>query len=261
MFLNINCKQFMFRNIPFLIFMVYASSNICAKSLNSRWMKMAKIGLQKGSGKRLNVREKSVKSQGILKWILSGNPGPVNLSFSEGFFLLFLCEQLCDTVFLGILIWASARDFQQFDILTSVDSDGPLQPPVMLRNSKWRSVSSLTIIEYSSDKQRLWSGCAYAQAGLRLCWSHIPNCWKSHALAHFFSKSIRSSSGQAIFNFRKFQRNKGECCCFLDRQYLIPQYICVIKVNAFFYAMIVICFFLSNDSYFWVHWSLMLVRF
>ena len=35
---------------------------------------MAKFGLPKGSGKRLNVREKSVKSQGILKWILSGNP-------------------------------------------------------------------------------------------------------------------------------------------------------------------------------------------
>ena len=35
---------------------------------------MAKIGLPKGSGKWLNVREKSVKSQGILKWILSGNP-------------------------------------------------------------------------------------------------------------------------------------------------------------------------------------------
>ena len=35
---------------------------------------MAKIGLPKGSGKRLIVREKSVKSQGILKWILSGNP-------------------------------------------------------------------------------------------------------------------------------------------------------------------------------------------
>ena len=51
-----------------------ASPNICAKSLNSGWMKMAKIGLPKGSGKRLNVREKSVKSQGILKWILSDNP-------------------------------------------------------------------------------------------------------------------------------------------------------------------------------------------
>ena len=36
---------------------------------------MAKIGLPKGYGKGLKVREKSVKSQGILKWILSGNPG------------------------------------------------------------------------------------------------------------------------------------------------------------------------------------------
>ena len=35
---------------------------------------MAKIGLPKGSGKWWEVREKSVKSQGILKWILSGNP-------------------------------------------------------------------------------------------------------------------------------------------------------------------------------------------
>ena len=41
---------------------------------------MAKIGLPKGSVKRLKVREKSVKSQGILKWILSGNPG---LHFSK----------------------------------------------------------------------------------------------------------------------------------------------------------------------------------
>ena len=35
---------------------------------------MAEIDLIKGSGKRLKVREKSLKSQGILKWILSGNP-------------------------------------------------------------------------------------------------------------------------------------------------------------------------------------------
>ena len=35
---------------------------------------MAKIGLPKGSGKRLKVSEKSVKSQGILKCKLSGNP-------------------------------------------------------------------------------------------------------------------------------------------------------------------------------------------
>ena len=35
---------------------------------------MAIIGLQKGSGKRSRVREKSVTSQGILIWIMSGNP-------------------------------------------------------------------------------------------------------------------------------------------------------------------------------------------
>ena len=37
-------------------------------------MKMAKIDLPKRSGKRSKVREKSVKRQGILKTILSGNP-------------------------------------------------------------------------------------------------------------------------------------------------------------------------------------------
>ena len=35
---------------------------------------MAKIDLPKRSGKRSKGREKSVKSQGILKRILSGNP-------------------------------------------------------------------------------------------------------------------------------------------------------------------------------------------
>ena len=48
--------------------------NICRKFSNCRWMKMAKIDLPKRSGKRSKVREKSVKSQGILKMILSGNP-------------------------------------------------------------------------------------------------------------------------------------------------------------------------------------------
>ena len=45
-------------------------------------------------------------------------------------------------------------DFQQCGILTSVDSDEPVQPSVKLRNSKVCSVCSLTVIEYSSDKQR-----------------------------------------------------------------------------------------------------------
>ena len=76
--------------------------------------------------------------------------------------------------------------------LISVESDEPLQPPFKLRNSKWCSVSNLTIIEYSSNYQRLLSDCAYAQADLRLCSSYIPHCWKSHALAHMslYNKGI-----------------------------------------------------------------------
>ena len=81
-------------------------------------------------------------------------------------------------------IWAVTCDFQRCGILTRIDSDKPVQPPFKLRSSKWCSVSSLTLIEYASDKQRLWSDCTYAQAGLSFCWSHTPNCWKSHATAH-----------------------------------------------------------------------------
>ena len=47
------------------------------------------------------------------------------------------------------------RDFQQYGILTSVDSDEPVQSPFTLRNLKWCSVSSFTLIGYSSDKQML----------------------------------------------------------------------------------------------------------
>ena len=51
-------------------------------------MKMAKIGLPKESGKRLKVREKSVKSQGILKWILSGNPASDKMINHKNFIIM-----------------------------------------------------------------------------------------------------------------------------------------------------------------------------
>ena len=44
-------------------------------------------------------------------------------------------------------------DFQQCDILTSIDLDQPVQPPFKLRNSKWRSFSSLTVIEYKATSK------------------------------------------------------------------------------------------------------------
>ena len=50
--------------------------DICTKFSYCRWMKMVKIDLPKRSGKRSKVREKSVKSQGILK-TNPGRPVPV----------------------------------------------------------------------------------------------------------------------------------------------------------------------------------------
>ena len=47
--------------------------------------------------------------------------------------------------------WAATCDFQQYGIFTWIDSDKPVHLPFKLRNSKWCSVSSLTVIEYSSD--------------------------------------------------------------------------------------------------------------
>ena len=38
--------------------------------------------------------------------------------------------------------------FQTMRLLTSVDSDEPVQPPFKFKNSKHCSVSSLTVIEY-----------------------------------------------------------------------------------------------------------------
>ena len=65
-------------------------------------------------------------------------------------FAAFCSNCILVSLFSNFLL-ATTRDFQQFDILTSEDSDKPLQPPFKLRNSIWCSVRSLTIIEYSSD--------------------------------------------------------------------------------------------------------------
>ena len=114
---------------------------------------------------------------------------------------------ICCRLVVAILsyYWATTCDFQQCGILSSVDSDEPLQPPFKLRGSKLWLVKSLVFIEYSSDQQRLLSDCAYVQAGLSLCWSHIPHCWKSHAAAHI----IAQESKPCIFDFfRFFRRSK-----------------------------------------------------
>ena len=72
---------------------------------------------------------------------------------------LFVAESIMGSISVD---WAVTCDFKQCSILTSLDSDEHVQPPFRLRNLKWCSVSSLTLIGYSSDKQRLWSDCAFA---------------------------------------------------------------------------------------------------
>ena len=98
-----------------------------------------------------------------------------------------------------IINWAAT----QCGILTSVVSDEPaVQPPFKLTNSKRCSVSSLTLIEYSSDLQRLWSDCSYAQADLRRCWSHIPHCWKSHVTAQLYSFEASDAKSDVSLHYQ-----------------------------------------------------------
>ena len=105
-------------------------------------------------------------------------------------------------------MWAVTCDFQQCGILTYVDSDEPVQPPVKLRNCKRCSVSSITYIEYSSGKHRLWSDCAYAHADLSLCWSHILDCWKYHVAAHIVEF-------QRIHEYMRIRHNSSETLAYI----------------------------------------------
>ena len=90
--------------------------------------------------------------------------------------------------------WAMTCDFQQCGILTCVDTNKPVQFPFKLRNSKWCSVSSLTLIEYSRLAKALIRLRVYVQAGLSLCWPHIPHCWKSHVAAQMSISCVLEAS-------------------------------------------------------------------
>ena len=68
------------------------------------------------------------------------------------FVLSFHLDQKCHKIYLiRELVKKNEPDVQQCGILTCVDSDKPLQLLFKLINSKWCSVSTLTVIEYSSN--------------------------------------------------------------------------------------------------------------
>ena len=64
------------------------------------------------------------------------------LSFNQ-LFSCFSLTQAPQIDMLVINIWAATCDFQQCGILTSVDSEEPMQPRFKVRNSKWCSVRLL----------------------------------------------------------------------------------------------------------------------
>ena len=125
------------------------------------------------------------------------------------------CHKLvCSLWLLHILviltyIWAVTCDFQLCGILTWKNSDEPVQPPFKLRNSKWCSVCSLTVLEYSSDWQRLWSDCAFASHNTLMSWPmYFLISWsfkkviKSSLYEYFWQNEVSSN-----FNMQLLQCN------------------------------------------------------
>ena len=79
---------------------------------------------------------------------------------------------------------------------------------VSLSHSHWYLGSGVVlncIDSWSLHPYLLWSNSVYAQADLRLCWSHIPHCFKSHVTAHFsipsLSKATELSYSYPILSF------------------------------------------------------------
>ena len=80
-------------------------------------------------------------------WILYLHNGLLGQHFIDN--VIWTVEKWCELSVDCIKVkWAATCDFQQCCILTSVDSYETVQPPYKPRNSKWCSVSSLTLIEY-----------------------------------------------------------------------------------------------------------------
>ena len=76
----------------------------------------------------------------------------------------------------------------------------------------------------------IWSVCAYAQAGLSLCWSHIPHGWKSHATAKMIHVLNSEMFSHSLYVFQFVVCNSecterwnvyihyiqvSRCCCFV----------------------------------------------
>ena len=101
-------------------------------------------------------------------------------------------------------IWAATCDFQQYGVLTSVDSCEPVQPPFKLRNFKWWMLSSLR--RYIFQKLLLtWTlscinkKCFFYQGD----WYLWPHCCINKDLWHFDRVSAYFSDAFQNFPMHK----------------------------------------------------------
>ena len=102
---------------------------------------MANIGLQKGSGKRLKVREKSVKSLRISKLILSGNPVMENWENPIDYTVYFVFKvHAMNVIFLLVFVLVLVdfdlllQHLQQQQIAhttMTISATAPAIPPIM----------------------------------------------------------------------------------------------------------------------------------
>ena len=64
-----------------------------------------------------------------------------------------------------------------------LDMNHNIRFPTICHFFKMKTQTSLCSLLLSLETLNGVQSVAY-QADFRLCWSHIPHCWKSHALAH-----------------------------------------------------------------------------
>ena len=67
---------------------------------------------------------------------------------------------------------------------------------------------------------------AYAQAGLSLCWSHIPHCWKSHVTAQIsflifngnlsLNLSVNCQSNFHSWGYERLQKSKDSLKAYFE---------------------------------------------
>ena len=143
----------------------------------------------------MGLHENKKQFQWTPAWNSALHAWKIDLWYLSEFFLFFEIWMYPTYRKHRLINWAATCDFQQYGILTSVDSEGPVQSAFKPTNSKRCSVSSLTLRIFT----RL------AKALIRLC---ICTGW-SEALLFPHTSLLEISCHGSIILFRGIGRKVG----------------------------------------------------